>query len=118
MHPFSICSRFLLCTVLHHSFFAGQTFHKLERYQAFFDDCEDNPGQGPLTEMPRCTRLVTSLSRLATLKLPQIRELEVFLDHKEPDRLWAMHVTVNANLSGLKLLSFSEWRLWLRVAFH
>jgi hypothetical protein len=87
------------------SLFAGQTFHRLERYQANFDNCWDNPGQDLLTEMPLCTRLATSLSRLATLKLPQIRELIAFLDHKEPNFLWETHVTVNANLSGLKLLS-------------
>jgi hypothetical protein len=89
------------------SFYACQTFHNLERYQTF-GQWEDNPGQGQLTEMPRCTRLATSLSILPTLKLPQICELVVFMDHKEPDRLWVMHVTVNANLSGLKLLSFSD----------
>jgi hypothetical protein len=96
---------------VHHappSFFVGQVFHKLERYQAYFDSCWDNPGQGPLTEMPLCTRLATSLSRLATLKLPHIRELVAFLDHEEPDCLWATHVTVNANLSGLKLLNLSS----------
>jgi hypothetical protein len=89
------------------SFFAGQTFHKLERYQAKYDSHLGNPGQGTLTEMPLCTRLATSLSRLATLKLPQIRELVAYLDHKEPDSLWETHVTVNVNLSGLKLLSLS-----------
>jgi hypothetical protein len=89
------------------SSFAGQTFHKLERYQAMFDDCTENLGQDLLTEMPLCTRLATSLSRLATLKLPQIRELVAYLGHQEPDSLWETHVTVNANLSGLKLLSLS-----------
>jgi hypothetical protein len=90
------------------SFFAGQTFHKLERYQADDDDCGDNPGQALLTEMPLCTRLATSLSRLATLKLPQIRELVAFLDRKKPYSRWETHITVNANLSGLKLLSLSS----------
>jgi hypothetical protein len=89
------------------SFYAGQTFHNLERYQ-MFGNWEDNPGQGQLTEMPHCTRLAASLSILPTLKLPQIRELVVLSDREEPDRLWAMHVTVNANLSGLKLLSFGD----------
>jgi hypothetical protein len=87
------------------SFLAGQTFHKLESYQEKRSDCRDNPGQLPLTEMPVCTRLVASLSRLATLKLPQICELVVFFDHKEPDYLWEKHIAVNANLSGLKLLA-------------
>jgi hypothetical protein len=86
------------------SFLAGQTFYKLERYQEEFDDCWDNLGQDPLTEMPLCTRLVISLSRLSTLKLPQIRELEVSIDHEAPYHLWEKQITRNANLSGLKLL--------------
>jgi hypothetical protein len=85
-------------------FLAGQTFHKLERYQENFDCRWDDPGQDPLTEMPLCTRLVTSLSRLATLKLPQIRELVLLIDRKEPDYLWERYITVNANLLGLKVL--------------
>jgi len=53
--------------------------------------------------------LVTSLSRLATLKLPQVRELGVFVgDEEEPDYLWEKHVAVNARLSGLKLLFLSR----------
>jgi len=87
---------------------ASQTFHRLERYQEG-DACDmDEPRWDGLTEMPLCTRLVTSLSRLATLKLPQVCELEVFVDDDEgPDYLWEKHVAVNARLSGLKLLSLS-----------
>jgi len=85
---------------------ASQTFHKLERYQEKFASDVNEPRQGRLTEMPVCTRLDTSLSRLATLKLPQACELEVLVgDEKEPDYLWEKYVTVNAQLSGLKLLS-------------
>jgi len=85
---------------------ASQTFHKLERYQGDYAHDVDEPGQDRLTEMPLCTRLVTSLSRLATLKLPQVCELEVYVgNEKEPDYLWEKYVTVNAQLSGLKLLS-------------
>ena len=95
------------------SFLSGRTFHKLESYQEKLSDCRDSPGQGPLTEMPVCTRLVAPLSRLATLKLPQISELVVFFDHEEPDYLWGKHVAVNANLSGLRLLALcggnNEW---------
>jgi len=84
---------------------ASQTFHKLE--EKFASDV-DEPRQDWLTEMPVCTRLVTSLSRLATLKLPQVRELEVLVeDEEEPDSLWEKYVVVNAQLSGLKLLSLS-----------
>jgi len=84
---------------------ASQRFHKLERYQEEYAFDVGEPRQDRLTEMPVCTRLVTSLSRLATLRLPQIRELEVFVDDEEgPDYLWEKHVTVNAKLSGLKLL--------------
>jgi len=87
---------------------ASQTFHKLERYQEEFAFDVDEPRQDRLTEMPVCTRLVTSLSRLATLKLPQVCELEVIVNHEEkPDYLWEKYVAVNAQLSGLKLLSLS-----------
>jgi len=87
---------------------ASQTFHKLERYQEKYATDVDEPRRDQLTEMPVCTRLVMSLSRLATLKLPQVRELEVLLeDDKEPDYLWEKYVVVNAQLSGLKLLSLS-----------
>ena len=86
------------------SFMAGQTFHKLERYQEECNDCKDSSGQDTLAEMPLCTRLVAPLSRLATLKLPQICELGVFVDHEEPNYIWEQHFAVNANLSGLKLL--------------
>jgi len=87
---------------------ASQTFHKLERYQAIFASGVDEPRQDQLTEMPVCTRLVMSLSRLATLKLPQVLELEVIVDdEEEPDSLWEKYVAVNTQLSGLKLLSLS-----------
>ena len=86
------------------SFFTGQTFHKLERYQEGWSGCRCNRNICPLTEMPVCTRLVAPLCRLATLRLPQIRELSVFFDHEAPHYLWEKHIAVNANLSGLKLL--------------
>ena len=85
-------------------FLAGKTFHKLKRYKEKYSDCSDNPGQNPLTEMPVCTRLVAPLSRLATLKLPQICELGVFIDCKNFNQIWENHIAVNANLSGLRLL--------------
>ena len=88
-------------------FFAGQTFHKLERYGEGRIYKEGIPGQGPLTEMPVCTRLVVPLRRLATLKLPQIRELGLYID-AELDHIWEKHIAVNANLSGLKLLHLRD----------
>jgi hypothetical protein len=88
------------------SFMAGQTFHKLERYHEASSHCGDNPERGPFTEMPVCTRLIAPLSRLAALKLPHIREMDVSIDRKELYYLWERHITVNANLSGLKLLRF------------
>ena len=88
------------------SFLAGHTFHKLEKYREQRNECRDYSVPDLLTEMPVCTRLHVSLSRLATLKLPQIRELGVFPDipDKEPNSIWEQHIAVNANLSGLKLL--------------
>jgi len=93
------------------SYLAGQTFHKLEKYKELNSDYIDNPGQGPLTEMPVCTRLDVPLSRLATLKLPQICELGVYIDYEYVNYIWGKHIAVNANLSGLRLLH-------LRVSDH
>jgi len=91
---------------------ASQTFHKLEGYKEEYALDVDGPRQDRLTEMPVCTRLVTSLSRLATLKLPQVRELEVLVRNEEqPDYLWEKYVAVNTQLSGLKLLSLSTTEL-------
>ena len=85
------------------SFFAGQTFHKLERYgDALMYEC-DISEQVPLTKMPVCTRLIVSLYRLATLKLPKIRELGLSID-ADIDHIWEKYIVVNTNLSGLKLL--------------
>ena len=89
------------------SFFAGQTFHNLERFkEEYIEKWRDNgpiPGQRPLTEMPVCTRLVVRTSTLVLLKLPQIRELCVHNIDNE-GHIWEKHIAVNANLSGLKLL--------------
>ena len=88
------------------SIWAGYTFHKLEKYRERWNESADYSVLDLLTEMPVCTRLVVPLTRLAVLKLPQIRELGVFLDIKrrEPNYIWEQHIAVNANLSGLKLL--------------
>ena len=88
------------------SCFAGQTFHKLEKFKTWgveyrYDDLI--PQQGPLTEMSVCTTLVVPFSLLGTFKLPQIRELSVHNIGKE-GHIWEKHIAFNANLSGLRLL--------------
>lgn len=90
------------------SFLAGQTFHQLERYKENVKEIEDIPEQARLTNMPVCTRLAVPLSRLATLKLPQICELSVCNDGEQSYDTWEKHIVVNANLSGLKLLHVSD----------
>jgi len=98
------------------SFFAGQTFHKLERYGEAWNYEGDVSGKGTLTEMPVCTRLFVPLRRLATLKLPQIRELSLSID-AELDHIWEKHIAVNANLPGLKLLHLRYAdRIWPTIA--
>ena len=101
------------------SFLAGNTFHKLERYREKWNSYEEYSVPDPLTEMPVCTRLVVPLSRLATLRLPQVCELAVFsdIDDEEPNDVWEQHIAVNANLSGLKLLHLF-FRLDIGTIFH
>ena len=86
------------------SIFTGQTFHKLERYQERWNDPRGMSILGQLTEMPVCTRLSAPLSRIASLKLPRIRELVIMFDYQTRNYLWETHIGVNANLSGLTLL--------------
>ena len=86
------------------SFFTGQTFHKLEGYQEQWNDHKNISVQRRWTEMPVCTRLAGPLSRIATLKLPRIRELVVFFDHKSTNYLWKNYIAVQTNLSGLTVL--------------
>ena len=109
--------RVLIVFQVSSSFFAGQTFHKLERYEegiTYFTDWFHPwliPEYGPLTEMPVCTRLAVRLSTLCTLKLPQIRELCVN-NTGEGGHIWEKRIAVNANLSGLKLLHVPHlWEL-------
>jgi hypothetical protein len=94
---------------IHHSFLAGQTFHKLEM-------CRMSLGvglelsQAQFTQMPVCIRLdVDDLALLATFRLPQIRELGVSFDHPELNMIWERQIAVNANLSGIKLLHVHGW---------
>ena len=95
---------------IHHSFLAGQTFHKLERCRMSLYGESPDLSKDQVTQMPVCTRLdVDDLSLLATLKLPQICELGVSFDHPEFDLIWEKHIAVNANLSGLELLHVYGW---------
>jgi len=96
--------RVLLMYSIPSSLLLGQVFHKLERFLEYSSDNAHDLRQGLLTEMPVCTRLVVELSRLATLKLPEICELSVCFDDDEPNEIWARQVAVNSNLPGLKLL--------------
>jgi hypothetical protein len=95
---------------INHSFLAGQIFHKLEMCRMSLNGEGPEPSHAQATQMPVCTRLdVDDLTLLATFKLPQIRELGVSFDHPEFNMIWANHVAVNANLSGLELLHVYEW---------
>ena len=101
--PLFLTLKVLLVSSISWSFFAGRAFHKLERFMGGPFNDEPSPEHGPLTEMPVCTKLAVQLSTLATLKLPQIRELLVYHIDQHYD-IWEKHIAVNANLSGLKLL--------------
>ena len=95
---------------VHHSFLASQTFHKLERCR--ISRCGEGPdlSMDQVTHMPVCTRLdVADLTLLATLKLPRICELGASLDHPYFNIIWARHIAMNANLSGLELLHVYGW---------
>ena len=95
---------------IHQSFFTGQTFHMLERCRIVSSQEDHSLIFGLPTEMPVCTRLdAEDLTLLATLKLPQIRELGVSFDHPESNLIWGEHIAVNANLLGLKLLHVHHW---------
>jgi len=87
---------------------ASHIFHRLERYKEEFPGDVAEPRLDGLIEMPVCTRLIATVSTLVTLRLPQVRELEVLAYSEEPDYLWEKYVTANANLSGLKLLYLSS----------
>ena len=86
------------------SFLPGQAFHMLERFRERTLIFLSNPSKGQLIEMPVCNRLVVSLARLATLELPQIRELSVGIYGNNPKIIWEQYIVVNSNMSGLKLL--------------
>ena len=89
------------------SVMAGQTFHGLEGYWEY--EAHDMGSQRPLTGMPACTKLDLKLSRFATLELPQISELGIWIDYREPNMIWENHVAVNVNLSGLRLIHVRGW---------
>ena len=120
--PFFHAVKVLKVYCFRFSFLAGQAIHKLERYKEQESEFEGNTCLLP--EMPVCTRLVVKLSRLASLRLPRLRELGVFIEPggysngkdsngeepsgEEPNNIWGNHVAVNVNLSGLKLLQFRD----------
>jgi hypothetical protein len=69
---------------IHPSFLAGQTFHKLENCRMSLWGEHPRLSEGPVTQMPVCTRLdVADTTLLATLKLPQICELGASFSHPE-----------------------------------
>ena len=102
--------RVLVAENINPSFLAGQTFYKLERCRISLLGEGPEPSEDQVTQMPVCTRLdVNDLPLLGTLKLPQICELGVLLDHPEFNMIWETHVAVNANLSGLEVLHVHGW---------
>ena len=95
---------------IHPSFLAGQTFHKLEKCRMSFHGGGPKLSHAQVTEMPVCTKLdVDNLTLLATIKLPQIRELGASFDHPNFNMIWEQHIAVNVNLSGLELLHVYGW---------
>jgi hypothetical protein len=121
--PSSLPLKVLEVRYISYSLSAGQTFHNLERFKEVEGNCDlRRDEEGLLTEMPVCTKVVVKLFRLATLKLPQIRELTIKFwdkednyvdldaipdadeDEDEPNGTWEKHIMVNSNLSGLKFL--------------
>ena len=88
------------------TFLTGHTFHKLERCRIVGSSGMDHKAcQGLFTEMPICTRMdICDPTLLATFKLPQIRELGLDFSGSECSTIWTKHISLNCNLSGLKLL--------------
>jgi hypothetical protein len=93
------------------SVLAGRTFYSVKKYCDNGISDRYNLGQRQLIEMPVCTRLIVTLCSLATIKVPQIRELCIQFDHPEPNVIWEMHVAVNANLSGVRLMKVLDWAI-------
>ena len=88
------------------SFLTGHTFHKLERCKVVGSSGIDHIAyQGLFTEMPVCARMdICDPTLLATFRLPQIYELGLDLSVPESSMIWTKYISVNSNLSGLKLL--------------
>ena len=102
--------RVLEAANIHHSFLAGQIFHKLNRCKMTLYGEGPDLSKDQVTHMPVCTRLdVDGLTLLATLKLPQLREMGVSFNHPECNMIWKRHIAMNANLSGLELLHAHGW---------
>ena len=109
--PLFLALRVLVLRYTNPSFLAGHTFPKLERCRVKTRyRFSDIPGYGLFTEMPVCTRLVIDdLTLLSTFKLPHIHELAVEFTDLKSNMMWDKQITVNTNLSGLKLLHITGW---------
>jgi hypothetical protein len=96
--------------------FAGKTFYKLERCRVTWGFRILDIDPLPFTEMPVCTRLdIEDTEVLATFKLPLLCELGVTFDYLESNLTWEEEITVNVNLSGLRLLHIHGWHLFVNL---
>ena len=95
------------------SFWAGHTFHKLERCSVLVSSKLDHiPSQELSTGMPVCTGMdICDPSLLAIFKLPQIYELGLDFSVSECGMIWENQILVNSNLSGLRLLHMRGERI-------
>ena len=104
--PLFCALRVLMVEDINPSFLAGHTFHGLERCSVMGSSkihCIES--QKLLTEMPVCTRIdIGDPALLAMFKLPQLRELGLDFSLPESTMIWIKHISLNSNLSGLKLL--------------
>jgi len=110
--PLFYALRVLVIEGAKHSFFAGHTFHKLERCRVTKSrkSFGSSPSLVTEAEMPVCTRVdIDDPYILATFKLPQIYELALKFSDPDSSTIWEKRIAVNANLSGLNLLHMKRW---------
>ena len=112
-HDLPFCNTLRVFDVheFHQSYWAGQTFHKLEKCRVdkhFIADDLDH-FLDLLIKMPVCTTLDVSLTPLATLWLPQISQLAVSFSYPDSNLFWSNYIATNLILSGLKLLHVHDW---------
>ena len=111
-HDLPFCNTLRVFDVheFYHSYWAGQTFHKLEKCRVDKNDLlHDLDHLDPLIKMPVCTTLDVSLSLLATLWLPQMSQLGVSFSYPGSHLLWSNYIAIDPMLSGLKLLHVHDW---------